>query len=168
MNSLIWMFLAVFIIHDFEEIITVEPWMKKNYSQISALIPKPLENVLKKFSTIKSSQFAIAVLIEFVVFVPTTYMAAEYREYGLFLGFNVILFIHVFTHLLQSIFLRRYTPGVVTAIFLILPYTVYLFYRFVDDGLVSLSGIWESGLAGLIILPIVFLGHLIAGKIIRV
>lgn len=137
LNSLIWLFIVTFMIHDFEEIIFVERWMNKNHASARLAFPKPLRRWFDSFRNITSSQFAVAVALEFIIFIPTTIMATDFHHFLLFIGFNAILLIHVFTHLFQSLFLRMYTPGVVTAVFVTLPYTVYLFYRLADIGILN-------------------------------
>ncbi|MFD1463438.1 HXXEE domain-containing protein [Paenibacillus farraposensis] len=167
MNSLMWLFLAAFMIHDFEEIIFVESWMKKNYQRIHKLVPSSLGNMIRNMSDIKSSQFAIAVFIEFIVFIPVTYLAAEHNSYILFVGVNSLLFIHVFTHLGQSIYLKSYTPGVITGLIVVLPYSLYLFYRMLNEELVSMKDILLYAPSGLILIPLVMFGHKLGKIVIR-
>jgi len=45
LNSVIWLFLIAFIIHDLEEIIFVESWMKKNYNYIQQKTPSLFKKV---------------------------------------------------------------------------------------------------------------------------
>jgi len=165
-ESLMWLFLAAFMIHDFEEIIFVESWMKKNYPRISQVVPKPIGTMLKNMSAVTSSQFAVAVFVEFVIFIPVTYLAVEHQNYVLFVGFNAVMLLHVFTHLGQSLFIKSYTPGVVTALLVSLPYSLYLFYRMVTEDLVSLKQIFIYAPSGVLLLPIVLLGHRL-GKFVR-
>jgi len=166
-NSLMWLFLAAFMIHDFEEIIVVESWMKKNYQRIHPLVPKSIGNLLREMSGVKSSQFAVAVFVEFIVFIPVTYLAVEHKHYVLFVGFNALLFIHVFTHLAQSIFVKSYTPGVVTGLLVVLPYSLYLFYRMLDQELVTMKQILLYAPTGLLVIPLVLLGHKLGKFFIR-
>lgn len=166
-NSLMWLFLVAFMIHDFEEIIVVELWMKKNYHRIYKLVPKSLSKTLKNMSEIKSSQFAIAVFIEFIVFVPITFLAVEHNQYILFVGFNALLLLHVFTHLGQSIYCKSYTPGVITGLIVVLPYSLYLFYRMLNEGVVSMNNIVLYAPSGLIIIPLVMFGHKVGKMLIR-
>lgn len=161
-----WLFLAAFMIHDFEEIIFVESWMKRNYERISSIVPKFYRSQLKGMSDITSAQFAVAVFIEFILFVPITYVAVERQSYVLFVGFNALLLVHVFTHVAQSLFVRSYTPGVVTAVIVILPYSLYLFYRMIDEGLVTLSQVLTYAPTGILLLPIVILGLRFGRKVV--
>jgi hypothetical protein len=167
MSSLMWLFLAAFMIHDFEEIIVVESWMKKNYQRIHKLVPGSIGRIMSGMSDIKSSQFAVAVFIEFIFFIPVTYLAVEHHNYILFVGVNAVLLIHVFTHLGQSIYLKSYTPGVITGLIVVLPYSLYLFYRMLNEELVSMKEILMYAPSGLILIPLVMLGHKVGKIVIR-
>lgn len=167
LTSLIWLFIAVFMVHDLEEIIFVENWMKKNRDTMEHKIPRWFQTRMKSITSITSSQFAVAVSFELIFFIPFTYLAAERQSYLLFMGFNALMFAHVFTHIGQSIFMRRYTPGVVTAVLLSLPYSSYLFYRLLDADIASWPEIWLSLIVGLVTVgPLVLLGHVSAKYIV--
>lgn len=165
-ESLSWLFLAVFIIHDLEEIIWIEPWFKKHYSKVSYTIPPTFQSMLHSMASITSSQFAVAVGIEFVLFIPITFLAAEYHQFLIFIGVNSIFFLHVFTHVGQSLYTKIITPGVITAFFIVLPYTVYLFYRLLHEGLIDWNLILFSIPIGLMIIPVVLVGHFIGKRIV--
>ncbi|MFE6795916.1 HXXEE domain-containing protein [Paenibacillus chitinolyticus] len=156
LNAVVWLFLAAFMIHDFEEIIFVESWMNRNYERLRPLIPGPGQKLFKDMSNVKSSQFAVAVFVEFILFVPVTYLAAERGIWALFIGFNALLFVHVFTHLGQSILLRSYTPGVVTAVAVSLP----------RDGAATWLDLLTYAPLGLLLLPVVLAGHKLGKKVV--
>lgn len=162
--SLIWLFLAI---HDFEEIIFVEGWAKKRYGSVYQTIPSFYRPIFRIFNGMTSSQFAFAVFIEFIVFIPVTYLAAEQQMFTWFLGFNVIVFLHVFTHAGQALLLRMYTPGVITAITVTLPYSLYLFYRLEAEYNIQVLDLIASIPYGLTIISIVAFGHLLAKKVVR-
>lgn len=165
-ESLSWLFLAVFMIHDLEEIIWIEPWFKKNYTKVSHTIPGTFQSLLKSMASITSSQFAVAVGIEFILFIPITFFAAEYHQFLIFIGVNSILFLHVFTHVGQSLYIKMVTPGVITSIFIVLPYSAYLFYRLLNEGLIDWNLILLSIPIGLLIIPVVLVGHFIGKRIV--
>ncbi|AOZ94115.1 HXXEE domain-containing protein [Paenibacillus crassostreae] len=166
-ESLMWLFLAVFMIHDLEEIIFVESWMKKNFPRINRFIPMIARKLVKNMSEVKSSQFAVAVFVEFIVFIPITYWAVEQNHYVLFVGCNALMLVHVFTHVAQSLVVKSYTPGVVTALIMILPYSGYLFYRMINEDLVTLQEVLRYAPTGLFVLPLVLLGHKVGKFVIR-
>ncbi|WP_253191863.1 HXXEE domain-containing protein [Siminovitchia sp. FSL H7-0308] len=165
-HSLIWLFLVAFMLHDFEEIIRIEPWMRKYYDQIELKIPEKFRKDVQSFSQITSSQFAVAVCIEFIVFVPFTFMAAEKGQYLFFLGFNTVLLLHVFMHVGQALYVKMLVPGVVTAVGITLPYSVYLFYRLLHENVISFTDILISFPIGLTLMPIVLIGHKVGKRLI--
>lgn len=167
-KALIWLFLAAFMIHDFEEIIFVEGWMRKHESSLKEKIPGAFSRLLSRYGDVTSSRFAVPVAFEFIAFIPITFLAAEQQLYPFFLGINAVMFLHVFTHFGHSLYLRRYTPGVVTALLVALPYSSYMFYRLTGEGLIDWSDVWRSLPFGIILAPIVGLGYITARYILPV
>ncbi|GFN33566.1 HXXEE domain-containing protein [Paenibacillus xylaniclasticus] len=165
-QTLIWLFIVAFLLHDLEEIIMVEFWAKKNKEKVLRKVPESIQADLSKMLTITSGQFAVAVLLEFIIFIPFTYIAAEQGKYFVFLAINSLFFLHVFTHVGQSLYLRMYTPGVVSAVAIIMPYTMYLFYKLISCELVTMKQILLSAPVGLLVIPIVFVGHELGRKIV--
>jgi len=163
--SLIWLFLAAFMLHDFEEIIRIEPWFRRNGHALLRVVPAALRPVVHSMSRVTTPQFAIAVCLEFVIFIPVTFMAAEHQSYFIFLGFNAVMLLHVFMHLGQALLVRKLVPGVVTAVAITLPYSLYLFYRLLHEGIASWHDIWNSVPYGLLLIPIVWLGHGLGRKL---
>lgn len=166
-QTLVWLFIVVFLLHDLEEIIYVESWIKKNRNQVISKVPAKVGKRLDKIFNITSGQFAVAVLLEFIIFIPFVFIAAEQEKFFVFLSFNTLFFLHVFTHVGQSIYLKMYTPGVVSALLLVLPYSIYLFDTLITDNLVTWTEILLSIPVGLLIIPVVLLGHELGRKMVR-
>ncbi|MFC5986954.1 HXXEE domain-containing protein [Marinicrinis lubricantis] len=164
--SLIWLFLVAFMLHDFEEIIRIEPWFRRHHRRIFSKVPARFHKDLQSFSRMTSSQFAVAVCIEFIIFIPVTYLAAEKGMYLMFLAFNAVLLLHVFMHIGQALFVNMLVPGVTTAVFITLPYSLYLFYRLLHEQLIEWSDIWISIPFGLTLIPIILFGHKTGEKLI--
>lgn len=158
-TSLVWLFLVSFVIHDMEEVIWVGPWAKRNRHKVAVAVPPRMKRSLTQMLNITSSQFAVAVLLEFIVFVPFTLMAAEQGRFFIFLSFNTLFFLHVFTHVAQSLYLKMYTPGVVTAVLIVLPYSLLLFHRLLSEKLVTWGEILLSIPVGLLVVLLVLVGH---------
>jgi hypothetical protein len=60
-QTLIWLFPIMFILHDFEEIIMVEKWIKKNSDVICEKLPRKIANrVIKQFS-MSTAQFCFGI-----------------------------------------------------------------------------------------------------------
>jgi hypothetical protein len=61
------------------------------------------------------------------------FLTAAPDRSALLIGVQVILCFNIFVpHLLLTLRLRRYTPGVATATLLILPYSLYLFWSLIS------------------------------------
>lgn len=164
--TLMWLFPITFMIHDFEEILFVERWFKKNYSTTIHKIPDFFKETFEQMSTITAAQFTLPVAFQFFIYIVSTYLAVEHQYYSMFLGFNFILLLHVFMHVGQSLLLGVYALGLGTALTVTFPYSVYLFYRLIDEGVVELTTILTSLPYGLLSVVIVYLGHKLAHKFI--
>jgi len=147
-TSLIWLVSCVFIIHDFEEIIVMERWLQKNEKDLLTKIPLKFHSYFQKFFPKNTAGFALGVLVEYVVIMICTFNAIFDRQHewaviGV-LSIVSILFLHCFTHIGQSIMLKRYTPGVFTASILLIPFSLYFYYfgltyQIIDWRMISLS-----------------------------
>jgi hypothetical protein len=165
-HSLIWLFLAAFMLHDFEEIIRIDPWFQKNTHTVLEKLPQHFHKDFSRLSSMTTSQFSVAVLIEFIIFIPVTFLAAERESYLLFTGYNVILMLHVFMHIGQALYVKMLVPGVVTAVLITFPYSIYLLYRMLDENLISMTDILLSVPLGLTLIPIVWFGHKAGEKLV--
>jgi hypothetical protein len=128
----IWLFVVIFMLHDFEEIISVEKWAKSTESKI-----KDTSNWLNKkihqFWNVNSYSFAKRDVFIFLTMSIITFIKIQNFESawssGVYLSFLIFVLIHNIAHVLQTILLKTYTPGLYTAILLVTPYTIYLFSR---------------------------------------
>ena len=67
-----------------------------------------------------------------------------------------IFFVYVFGHVGQSLFFRAYTPGVITAVLVVLPYSLYGFHRLFAANLIDSNGFTTLVLVGaLLFVPLV-------------
>lgn len=65
MQVIIWLFPIIFIFHDFEEIIFVEAWIKRNKTDLVRQFPKMPKNLSAHMDNITTSSF-IGVIIMIV------------------------------------------------------------------------------------------------------
>lgn len=130
----LWLFVIVFMIHDFEEIITVEHWSQKT-SHLVETTNSNLKLLIWKFWNINSHSFAkrdvfIFLLTSSVVFLKVQFIDNNWIAV-LFISFLCLVLLHNLVHILQTIILKTYTPGLYTVVFLVTPYTVYLLNRLI-------------------------------------
>jgi uncharacterized membrane protein YeaQ/YmgE (transglycosylase-associated protein family) len=92
----------------------------------------------------------------FFGFTLPTVLAVIFSFYYIFLMLLFIFFAHVFTHIGQALYLKKYTPGVITSIIIVLPYSSYAYYRFLKEQVISGTDILWSMIGAIILLPILF------------
>jgi hypothetical protein len=139
--------------HDFEEILTVEAWGKKHGPAVAASLSPALRKRFAPMMGMTTRNFAMDVLFVYILIVGVTFAAVLLEFYLLYLAVLAVFLLHVFTHLAQSMYLRLYTPGVVTALLIALPYSVYAFYRLLQENVVSEADIGWSLLLMLLLAP---------------
>lgn len=171
-QTLIWLFPIMFILHDFEEIIMVKRWMKRNSTMIYDILPERIaDRVIKQFS-MSTAQFAVAVLVLFLFVSCSTVMANQYVIQGLlgniyiFTIITLVFFLHSFTHIGQSIILRSVTPGAFTSLIVIIPYSLILYRTLLVNKVIT----WEIISLCLpfcfLIIPVALIAHWIGKKVV--
>ena len=114
-ETLCWLFPVVFIIHDFEEIIMMRPWISKNSQMLKKRFPVLYPKFISKAGKLSTSSFALVVLEEFILLVIITYITVEYGFYSMWTGLLMAFFLHLIIHLIQSLVVRIYTPFIITS-----------------------------------------------------
>ena len=162
----------MFILHDFEEIIMLEKWMSENSKKISERLPTKIANVVIRQFSMTTVQFAVAVLVIFLIVSGSTIMANQYLVKGSFVYIypfiivTLIFFLHAFTHIAQSIFLGSITPGAITSVIIIIPYSVVLYNALLINEIITWKIILICLPFGLLFIPIVLFAHWIGKKVI--
>lgn len=152
-GSLLWLLPILFMFHDFEEIIVIEAWSAKHGMRVEAALPPFIRKMYSSMMHMTTRNFALDVLFVYILIVAVTCIAAFFSIYLLYLAVLAVFFFHVFTHLGQTVYLKMYTPGVVTAVLIVLPYSLYAYYRLLDEGVVSVTDIGWSLVVVLLLLP---------------
>lgn len=171
LSHLIWLFLVVFMFHDFEEIVMVEGWVRAKKARIRQVVPPSLMKLMAPSFSMTTAQFSVAVACIFAVLSAAVILTVTTLSVGTYLPFFLVclhvMFLHVFMHIGHAVLLRTYTPGVVTAVALVLPYSIYTYFRLFEAGLVDWPFIWSTLPYSLLIIPVLYAAHqigLAAGK----
>lgn len=132
-DRLLWLVPVFLAIHNFEE----APFMEKWYRRLPMKLPL----------TITTRQFMIAVMIITLAGLVVTYLGVEYMAdqtgYLIVLGIQAIMLFNAFVpHIATTIRFRTYSPGVITAILIILPFSFYLFRRAFEDDILGWTQLW--------------------------
>jgi hypothetical protein len=121
-TSWVWAGPVAFIIHDAEEVATVGPWLKIHRSEL----PEPVQSLM----TITTREVAIAMVIlalGFALVAAHGVVSANHKRLSTpFLLIAGAFVANGLTHVLEAVAVRGYVPGIVTAVFLVLPYGVGL------------------------------------------
>ncbi|RFA36332.1 HXXEE domain-containing protein [Virgibacillus dokdonensis] len=161
MDIFIFIFLIIFMLHNLEEIIMVERWMKKTYPRVKHKVPPFMQKELDDFKDITAAQFAIVVFGVSILASILLLISLTNEQYYLFLGISLAFAINIFSHPLQSLLLWCYTPGVITSIFLIIPYYILLFNHLYATDMVNLN----MFLGALVVVTLFILVFLFSQKI---
>jgi hypothetical protein len=156
----IWAGPVVFLLHDAEEILTVESWLRAHRTE--------LPEQLQPFAAVTTGQFTLAVALLFVGFVAAAIHGVRQARHGRtsapFMIIAGALVANGLTHLAQAAYFRSYTPGVVTALALVLPYGYALGARLLATGLATRRTLVVAVTAGAVAqIPIVALVLLAVG-----
>jgi len=130
---LLWMVPIFFMLHNMEEAPFMEKWSKR--------LP------VKAYPRVTTPQFVVAVIfltvVSFIVTVVGLVRLPEQIGYLLILGVQAVLFVNAFVpHMATTIRFRLYSPGVVTGVFITIPFSVYLFQRAFTEQILTWTQFW--------------------------
>ncbi len=112
----VWTLPLVFVIHDSEEIMTMTTFLRSHADR--------LPGQLREVTALSTGQFALSVLFLLALILVLCLLAQHANYEGLSMTLFVVLIAILFgnglTHLGQAAILRGYTPGLLTAPFVIL------------------------------------------------
>lgn len=102
-----FLFPALFMLHELEEIV----WMPSFVKKISIQYPN---NRILSFYT--PFAFNAIVLEQFLILMTSLYLSYQFNNYTIYTTIIIAYIFHVFGHLIQTIVLRNYVPGLLTGI----------------------------------------------------
>lgn len=142
----------------------MERFWKENQDRI------PLPAAIKERLEVTTSQMAASVAVVFVLGCVTSYPAARTARAGTWINLYAtvasIRLVNAFFHLLQTLMLRRYTPGMVTAHTVVAPCLLYIFHRLHKARLISKHNLFRCiGIGAILHTPIV-VGVQAAGRLL--
>lgn len=157
---------AVFLVHDLEEILTMEQFWLANRDRI------PIPEFIKDRIAVNTGQMEAAVAFVFAASCYTSYLATRSPKTKARVGlFNVMVSVRLLNglfHLSQTLAIRGYTPGVATALLVSLPYSVYILHRLRAEELVTTRDLYRSiGLGVLLHTPLVLGAQTLGRMLVR-
>ncbi len=149
-NYLLLFFPLAITLHNIEEALWLPQW-----SRHASKYHKPVEKSEFHFALIIIT--ALAYLVTFFRVIIPDVVFISWVFYG-FLG--VMIINAVFPHLIATIALKKYAPGLLTGLFLIIPINSILIYRAIDIGFITITEVIVAttvmGVLLILIIPLLF------------
>ena len=144
-----FLFPSLFMLHELEEII----WMPSFVKKLSTHFP---DNRILSYYT--PFTFNAIVLEQFLILLLSLFLSYQFNNYTIYTT-NVIAYIyHVFGHLIQTIVIRKYVPGLLTGIF------TSLFSLFYLKNNVPINLYWYSFITLILIIVNLVLSFMVLHK----
>jgi hypothetical protein len=141
-KKLAWGLLGAWIIHDLEELLTMQRWSRQAPEQLADAIPTRVADVLpsrvavtlaprvvttaEKVLPMSTAEAATAIGITGLAMAAASAAGAASGGRSKFFQASLMGFgLHAGTHIAQSLALRRYTPGLVTTPLVVIPFSVW-------------------------------------------
>ncbi|MGP2569910.1 HXXEE domain-containing protein [Ornithobacterium rhinotracheale] len=148
-ETLVILFLVIFILHEFEEIIFFKSWLNKNMEEITERFPQFARKVLPHWQSLSTSSFTLAVAEEFLILSVVSIYAVIFQEYQLWLALFVGFSVHLIFHIIQWILYKKYIPCIASTL-LVFPICIYIFVRFNQMEIMDLKEQCLWGIFGVI------------------
>jgi Protein of unknown function with HXXEE motif len=155
----------MFIVHDGEELLTMSNWIISHQIDLDrfADLNETTAQIVRSLPT-TTTQIAVAMGFIFFLFIVVTtgVFLSGGRGFWIYIygGLLGAWFLHVFTHLAQSILFGGYTPGVISAVLVIIPGSLYIYKRLFETKLLTLKTSLITAFIGfLLFLPGIVLTH---------
>lgn len=102
-----FLFPALFMLHELEEII----WMPSFVKKLSAQFPD-----IRFLSYYTPFAFNAIVMEQFLILLLSLFLSYQFSNYTIYATIVIAYIYHIFGHLIQTIVLRKYIPGLLTGI----------------------------------------------------
>jgi len=102
-----FLFPSLFMLHELEEIV----WMPSFVKKISVQFP---DNLILSYYT--PFAFNAIVLEQFLILLLSLFISYWFNNYTIYATIVIAYIYHVFGHLIQTVVIRKYVPGLLTGI----------------------------------------------------
>ena len=143
------LFPSLFMLHELEEIIWMPSFIKKLSTQF------PNNRILSYYTPFA---FNAIVLEQFLILLLSLFLSYWFNNYTIYTTIVIAYIYHVFGHLIQTIVLRKYVPGLLTGIF------TSLFSLFYLKNNVPINLYWYSFITLILIIVNLVLSFMVLHK----
>jgi hypothetical protein len=166
-RTLQWLVPVFALLHNLEEALTMPAYAPLMRHRLAGLVPRGLLAATEDLSWFYLALVIVTVIPLLVVLVATTGKPKRGAVWAVVLVQSVFL-VNVFVpHVPAALMLGGYAPGVVTALLIQLPYSLYFLRRSVKEGVVSRAA---AAVALMVAVPLLVLGlslmYIIADRLV--
>ena len=144
-----FLFPALFMLHELEEII----WMPSFVKKLSAQFPD-----IRFLSYYTPFTFNAIVLEQFLILLLSLFLSYHFSNYTIYATIVIAYIYHILGHLIQTIVIRKYVPGLLTGIF------TSLFSLFYLKNNVPINLYWYSFITLILIIVNLVLSFMVLHK----
>ncbi|MBK0420524.1 HXXEE domain-containing protein [Leucobacter sp. CSA2] len=146
LENLVWISVALFMVHEFEELVRIRPWLARHRDD-----PRAREQGFWSFSGTSTSTMAAMIFEEYVLFVLFALAAVLFHLPGMFSGLLVAYTLHLLGHIAEAIRLRMQTPSVISSV-ITLPWYLYAIAALAGrSGSIIEVGVWSVACIGVML-----------------
>lgn len=151
MRIIVWSLPLLFVFHDFEEIICMNHWVRKNEARLTAILPERMLFLVRHMKQTSTAAFSAGVAEEYGIIMLVSMIAYRTDWYYLWLGLFIAFMAHLVVHILQAIAVRGYVPALFTSV-LCIPVSLCILMRIGSHFIISKAIMYSFlGLAIMII-----------------
>jgi hypothetical protein len=164
-RTLQWLVAGFALLHNLEEGLTMPGYATVVRERLSSIAPTHLLAATEHLSWFYAGLLVATFVPALIVLAATSARPSRGAAWAVVFVQSVFL-VNVFVpHVPAAVMLGGYAPGVVTAVCINLPYSLYFMRRSVREGTVSSTGVaWAIGLAVPVLVVSLALLYVIAGK----
>jgi hypothetical protein len=148
-NRLLWLVPILLSLHNLEEALTMLWWTHR-------VSYWPFANLGQFYAAL-----ALVTLVSFILTAFAVRGGKGSLPLYLLYGVQAIVLINALTHLAGVIYFRKYVPGLVTAVFINIPFSLDLFGRGLHEGYITRRGLLYTMLGGVLVYLLIFSGIVI-------
>lgn len=144
-----FLFPSLFMLHELEEIIWMPSFVKKPSTHF------PDNRILSYYTPFT---FNAIVLEQFLILLLSLFLSYQFNNYTIYITIVIAYIYHVFGHLIQTVVIRKYVPGLLTGIF------TSLFSLFYLKNNVPINLYWYSFITLILIIVNLVLSFMVLHK----
>jgi hypothetical protein len=162
-----WGLFVAFVVHDAEEWVTLPGWLGRNAERLKRIYPRIPSSLLRRWD-LPARQVRLAIVVMGAIFALAAADGA--RTDGRSQFFQVVLIgfgVHALVHVAQAILARAYTPGVITAVLVVAPFSWWAWQQLEWAGAAGSGSIGPAIIGVLLIAPAIVGVNMAAGALAR-